>query len=106
MERLETGVPAGVGAGGDNVKKIAETVQHFITAMDSLKLNMVAVDELYPLLSDIYAGLSSITKIPPDFEGTQKIGQDPSALKYGISITDECISWETTEKLILSAADK
>jgi 3-deoxy-7-phosphoheptulonate synthase len=39
------------------------------------------------------------------FEGNQKIGQDLSALKYGISVTDECISWETTEKLILSAAE-
>ena len=25
---------------------MAETVQHFITAMDSLKLNMVAVDQV------------------------------------------------------------
>jgi len=40
------------------------------------------------------------------FEGNQKIAQDPAALKYGVSITDECISWETTEKLILSATDK
>ncbi len=37
------------------------------------------------------------------FEGNQKMDQDLSSLKYGISITDECISWETTEKLILSA---
>jgi len=27
----------------------------------------------------------------------------PSTLKYGISITDACISWETTEKMIRSA---
>lgn len=73
LERLEMGVPGTVGVGGDDVKKIAETVQHFITAMDSLKLNMVAVDELYPLLSDIYAGLSGISKIPADFEGIAKI---------------------------------
>ena len=29
---------------------VAETVQHFITAMDSLKLNMVAVDQVRALL--------------------------------------------------------
>ena len=29
---------------------VAETVQHFITAMDSLKLNMVAVDQVSTLL--------------------------------------------------------
>ena len=37
------------------------------------------------------------------YEGNQKLGPDLSALKYGVSVTDECISWETTEKLILSA---
>ena len=40
------------------------------------------------------------------FEGNQKFSGDLSALKYGVSITDECISWETTENLLLSAAEK
>jgi 3-deoxy-7-phosphoheptulonate synthase len=40
------------------------------------------------------------------FEGSQKFGGDPSKLMYGVSITDECISWETTEKLVLWAAEK
>ena len=39
-------------------------------------------------------------------EGNQKFTGDLSALKYGVSITDECISWETTEQLLLSAAEK
>ncbi|MFO7803790.1 MAG: 3-deoxy-7-phosphoheptulonate synthase [Desulfovermiculus sp.] len=33
-------------------------------------------------------------------EGKQKFTGDFSALKYGVSITDECISWETTEELL------
>jgi 3-deoxy-7-phosphoheptulonate synthase len=37
------------------------------------------------------------------FEGSQPNTGDPSTLKYGVSITDACISWETTEGLILSA---
>jgi len=37
------------------------------------------------------------------FEGSQAITGSLSTLKYGISITDACISWETTEKIILSA---
>jgi 3-deoxy-7-phosphoheptulonate synthase len=37
------------------------------------------------------------------YEGSQKISDDLSTLQYGVSITDECISWETTEKLLLSA---
>ena len=39
-------------------------------------------------------------------EGSQKYNGDRSALKYGVSITDECISWETTEKLLLWADEK
>ncbi len=45
-------------------------------------------------------------------EGKQKIPSDmteladPSNLKYGVSITDACISWETTEELIRNAYAK
>ncbi|MCF7823542.1 MAG: 3-deoxy-7-phosphoheptulonate synthase [Candidatus Marinimicrobia bacterium] len=34
------------------------------------------------------------------FEGNQKIPSDLSKLKYGVSITDACVSFETTEKLL------
>lgn len=40
------------------------------------------------------------------FGGSQENSGDLSTLKYGISITDACISWDTTEKLILSAHDR
>jgi len=36
-------------------------------------------------------------------EGNQKNTGVLSSLKYGLSITDPCISWETTEQLLLSA---
>jgi len=36
-------------------------------------------------------------------EGNQAFSGDASSLKYGVSITDECISWETTEQLLLWA---
>ena len=39
-------------------------------------------------------------------EGNQRFSGDVSALKYGVSITDECISWDTTEELLLWAHDK
>jgi len=35
--------------------------------------------------------------------GCQEIPEDISDLKYGVSITDECISWEETEKIVLKA---
>ena len=34
------------------------------------------------------------------FEGRQKITKDLSELKYGVSLTDACINWETTEELL------
>jgi 3-deoxy-7-phosphoheptulonate synthase len=37
------------------------------------------------------------------FEGRQSCPGDGCALKYGVSITDECISWQTTEQLIRCA---
>ena len=37
--------------------------------------------------------------------GRQDIPADPSQLTYGVSITDACIGWETTEDLLLEAAE-
>jgi len=39
-------------------------------------------------------------------EGNQKYRGDFAALQYGVSITDECISWETTAHLLRSATEK
>lgn len=36
-------------------------------------------------------------------EGRQEFSADRSRLKYGVSVTDACISWDTTEQLILAA---
>jgi 3-deoxy-7-phosphoheptulonate synthase len=35
-------------------------------------------------------------------EGSQPIPKHPSELRYGVSITDACISWETTERMLRS----
>src|SRR3990167_824185 len=34
-------------------------------------------------------------------EGSQKIPEDLSQLKYGVSITDPCVGWDTTEKMLV-----
>ena len=36
-------------------------------------------------------------------EGNQTLGDDPSTLRYGVSITDACIGWEQTDDLIRHA---
>ncbi|HEX4130955.1 MAG TPA: 3-deoxy-7-phosphoheptulonate synthase [Pirellulales bacterium] len=38
-------------------------------------------------------------------EGSQQLGDDPSKLRYGVSITDACTGWEKTRELILRAHD-
>jgi 3-deoxy-7-phosphoheptulonate synthase len=37
--------------------------------------------------------------------GNQKLTPDRAALKYGVSITDPCIDWPTTERCLLKAAE-
>lgn len=36
-------------------------------------------------------------------EGNQSISSDTTQLRYGVSITDACVSWETTERMLYRA---
>jgi 3-deoxy-7-phosphoheptulonate synthase len=38
--------------------------------------------------------------------GNQPIGKDPSQLKYGVSITDACIDWSTTENSLYEMRER
>eukprot|EP01105_Mastigella_eilhardi_P018737 TRINITY_DN4367_c0_g1_i1.p1 TRINITY_DN4367_c0_g1~~TRINITY_DN4367_c0_g1_i1.p1 ORF type:complete len:255 (-),score=84.32 TRINITY_DN4367_c0_g1_i1:125-847(-) len=57
----------------NSAKVVAETVQAFITTMDSLKLNMTAVDSVQPLLNDLLDALNRNGSLQPDFEGKIKM---------------------------------
>jgi 3-deoxy-7-phosphoheptulonate synthase len=35
--------------------------------------------------------------------GNQKIPQELDQLRYGVSVTDACVSWETTERMLRQA---
>ncbi|CAN1284378.1 Vacuolar protein sorting-associated protein 28 homolog 2 [Linum perenne] len=94
INRLVTsGVPATVehratvaASSTTSAATVAECVQNFITAMDSLKLNMVAVDQVHPLLSDLSGSLNKLGILPPDFEGKVKMREWLSRLaKMGAS---------------------
>ena len=55
------------------------------------------------VISQIKSGKSPIIGMMVEsnlFEGNQKIPKNLSELKYGTSITDACIGWETTESLL------
>ncbi|MDD2580789.1 MAG: 3-deoxy-7-phosphoheptulonate synthase [Desulfuromonadaceae bacterium] len=61
------------------------------------------------VVDQMLAGNSSISgvMIESNLEGgNQKIPADISQLKYGVSITDACIDWATTEKILLLAHDR
>ncbi|TYZ57327.1 hypothetical protein PybrP1_002919 [[Pythium] brassicae (nom. inval.)] len=78
LERLvRIGVPATVVHNTTSRKtdsvNVAQTVQSFITVMDVLKLNIRAVDEIQPLVSEMMASLTQVSGLPPDFDGRAKI---------------------------------
>lgn len=73
-ERLIMGAPEQSKPSSDNAAAaIAETVQHFITTMDAVKLEQRAVDELQPLLSDLAAALNRLPDTSNDFGPNQAV---------------------------------
>jgi len=65
---VEVGMP--ISGGGGQAKTIAEAVQHFITLMDSIRLNIGAVDEVQPMLADL---VDSVEKSLVVFDGKDKL---------------------------------
>ncbi|WP_295798379.1 3-deoxy-7-phosphoheptulonate synthase [uncultured Microbulbifer sp.] len=70
--------------------------------------------ELQPLVVDnvthqILDGNKSIIGIMVESNlkaGNQKINKDRSQMEYGVSVTDKCINWKTTESLLLNMAEQ
>jgi len=70
--------------------------------------------ELQPLVADnvthqILEGNDSIVGLMLESHinaGQQSIPTDLSQLAYGVSVTDGCIDWQTTEQLLLNMAAK
>ena len=70
--------------------------------------------ELQPLVVDnvthqILDGNKSIIGIMVESNlkaGNQKINKDRSQMEYGVSVTDKCIDWDTTERLLLGMAEQ
>ena len=77
VERLLVqGVPEYTKGGNhdqSHISTVADTVQCFITAMDALKLDQRAVDEIQPVLADLMDALTSVPETPNDFEPNRKV---------------------------------
>lgn len=92
---LKMGIPEPMKGGTDEASHavtVAETVQHFITTMDAVKLDQRAVDELQPLLSDLNDALTRVPDTPDDFEPNRKIQkwlQKLNSLRAVDEISDE-----------------
>lgn len=69
---LEHGKPRS-SQGSHAAVSIAGSVQAFITTMDSLKLNMAAVDQVFPLMSDLLTNLNKVEGFPAEFQGKEKV---------------------------------
>ena len=70
--RLKAGVPATIEHGTTDAETsalhvaVASAVSSFITTMDSIRLGMVAVDEISPSLKDLLVSLNKLTTLPAD----------------------------------------
>ncbi len=82
--------------------------------VDCSHANSSKKPELQPLVMDnittqIVEGNNSIVALMIESninEGNQSIPEDLSQLAYGVSVTDACIDWDTTEQAIRAMRDK
>ncbi len=61
------------------------------------------------LVNQIIEGNRSIVAVMIESNigwGNQSLGDDPAKLTYGVSITDACIDWETTDRVLRDAAKR
>lgn len=64
---------------------------------------------LKSVIDQIVAGTRSITGVMIESYlegGSQPIPKDVSKLRYGVSITDKCLDWATTEQILTEAAGR
>ena len=84
---------------------IAVDCSHGNSSKDPSRQPLVAED----CIQQIMAGNRSIVGLMLESNlhaGNQSIPEDLSQLKYGVSVTDACIGWETTETLLRGAREK
>jgi len=74
LERIKEGRPITIKDDRGNLSKsIFEIVSLFITVMDRLRLEIRAMDELYPDIKDLHETISRMSSLPSNFEGRQKV---------------------------------
>jgi hypothetical protein len=59
----------------NTMRRVAEVVQSFITAMDCIKLELTAADQLAPLITELCDSLCSVEFVSAEWEGLVKVKQ-------------------------------
>jgi len=102
---IQSGMPATMehgkprySQGSHSAVNIAGSVQAFITTMDSLKLNMAAVDQIFPLMSDLLTNLNKVEGFPSEFQGKEKVKSWISKL-HSMPASQELTENETRQLL-------
>ena len=90
-------------------KKLPESIMVDCSHGNSMKKYQGQANVMRNVIDQYIAGNDALIGLMLEsnlLEGNQKYNGDLKSLRYGVSITDECISWETTERLLLSVAEK
>lgn len=83
--------------------KLSDNIMVDCSHGNSNKKPELQPEVIQQLAAQISAGNRSVIGLMIEshlFHGAQKIPEDLSQLKYGVSITDACIDWDTTEKVL------
>jgi 3-deoxy-7-phosphoheptulonate synthase len=73
---------------------------------NSLKDHTRQEDVLHDVMAQVAAGNGNIGSLMIESflrEGNQKMAEKPEDLEYGVSITDKCVDWETSESMLRHA---
>lgn len=74
LERIKEDRPITIKDDNGNTSKcIADIVSLFITVMDKLRLEIRAMDEIHPDLSELADTMTKLSILPPEFEGKEKV---------------------------------
>ena len=103
--------PADIANTEENLKKngLFPTIMVDCSHGNSNKDFRKQPEVLQSVVDQLLSGNTSISGVMIEsnlHEGNQKISSDPRDLKYGVSITDACIDWATTEKILLAAHNR
>lgn len=98
LERIKEGRPITIKDEGNLSKSIFEIVSLFITVMDRLRLEIRAMDELYPDIKDLYETISRMSSLPSNFEGRQKVHKWLEVLK-AMQASDEITTDQSRQML-------